>query len=147
LKQLPSWLEPNGSRIQSFPATTQEIHTELDVRFKSVYRILRGWPKGTASGIDGLARTKEDDLLVSGNPVELRAAAAKARGAQQSLDSDLRAVESIYNSLRFDVPNKGKIDDLLRDARQKLNTAKDGLADLEKRLNSVAQQLESINRG
>lgn len=85
--------------------------------------------------------------MVSGNPAELRNAAAKARGAQQSLDSDLRAVESVYNSLRFDVPNKGKIDDLLRDARQKLNAAKEGLGEFEKRLTSVAQQLENINRG
>jgi hypothetical protein len=85
--------------------------------------------------------------MVSGNPSELRSAAAKARAAQQSLDSDMRAVESIYNSTRFDVPNKGKIDDLLRDSRQKLNAARSGLEDLEKRLNSVAQQLESINRG
>lgn len=84
--------------------------------------------------------------MVSGNPAELRSVSAKARSAQQSLDSDLRAVESVYNSLRFDVPNKGKIDDLLRDARQKLNAAKEGLAEFEKRLNSVAQQLESINR-
>lgn len=85
--------------------------------------------------------------MISGNPGELRSAAARARSAQQSLDSDLRGVESVYNSLRFDVPNKGKIDDLLRDARQKLNAAKEGLADFEKRLNTVAQQLESINRG
>lgn len=84
--------------------------------------------------------------MVSGNPAELRTAAAKVRSAQQSLDSDLRAVESAYNSLHFDVPNKGKIDDLLREARQKLNAAKEGLGEFEKRLNSVAQQLESINR-
>lgn len=85
--------------------------------------------------------------MVSGNPAELRNAAAKARGAQQSLDSDLRAVESVYNSLQFDVPNKRKIDDLLRDARQKLNAAEEGLGEFEKRLTSVAQQLENINRG
>lgn len=85
--------------------------------------------------------------MVSGNPAELRSTAAKARSAQQSLDSDLRAVESAYNSLRFDVPNKSRIDDLLRDARQKLNTAKEGLGEFEKRLTSVAQQLENINRG
>ena len=89
--------------------------------------------------------TKEYQV-VSGNPAELRNVAAKARGAQQSLDSDLRAVESVYNAVRFDVPNKGKIDDLLRDARQKLNAAKESLADFEKRLSSVAQQLENINR-
>ena len=85
--------------------------------------------------------------MVSGNPAELRSTAAKARSAQQSLDSDLRAVENAYNSLRFDVPNKSRIDDLLRDARQKHNTAKEGLGDFEKRLTSVAQQLENINRG
>ncbi|GAB2736918.1 hypothetical protein [Sinomonas soli] len=85
--------------------------------------------------------------MVSGKPAELRSAAAKARSAQQSLESDLRAVESAYNSIRFDVPNKSKIDDLLRDARQKLNAAKIGLGEFEKRLNTVAQQLESINRG
>lgn len=85
--------------------------------------------------------------MVSGNPTELRSAAAQARSTQQSLDADLRAVESSYNSLRFDVPNRRRIDDLLRDSRQKLNAARESLAEFEKRLTSVAQQLENINRG
>lgn len=84
--------------------------------------------------------------MVSGNPAELRSVAAKARSAQQSLESDLRTVENAYNAIRFDVPNKGRIDELLRESRQKLNAAKEGLVDFEKRLNSVAQQLESVNR-
>lgn len=84
--------------------------------------------------------------MVSGNPAELRAVSAKARSAQQSLDNDLRAVESLYNSLRFDVPNKSKIDDLVRDARQRLNGSRDQLAEFERRLTAVAQQLENINR-
>lgn len=84
--------------------------------------------------------------MVSGNPAEMRSVVAKSRSAQQSLDSALRTLESSYGSLRFDVPNKGKIDDLLRDARVKLNSARNGLADFEKRLALVAQQLENINR-
>lgn len=84
--------------------------------------------------------------MVSGNPAELRNVSVKVRSAMQSLDTDLRAVESLYNSLRFDVPNKSKLDDLLRDTRVKLNAAKEQLAEFERRIAAVAQQLENVNR-
>lgn len=85
--------------------------------------------------------------MVSGNPTEIRNVASRARAVSRSLDQELRTLESLYGSLRFDVANKGTLDELLRDSRQRVKAAGDLLTELERRLGKVAQQLDDVNRG
>lgn len=84
--------------------------------------------------------------MISGNPSELRMVAVKAKSAQSSLESTLRTLSSAYNGLNYDVPNKRKIDDLIMDAQRNLKASVEMLAEFEKRLTTVAGQLEAVNR-
>lgn len=84
--------------------------------------------------------------MVSGNPAELRKVAQKAKQVALSLDSSLKSLESQYSALRYDVPNRGKVDEMLPAGRQKIREAVEHLTQLEQRLNKIAQGLESVNK-
>lgn len=84
--------------------------------------------------------------MVSGNPAELRKVAQKARQVASSLDSEFKVLESQYSALRYAVPNKGKVDELLPAGRRKIREAIEQLTMLEQFLNRIAQGLENVNK-
>lgn len=85
-------------------------------------------------------------MTVSGDPAELRALADNAKSASASVEAAMRAFAARYQATRFEVANKGQLDEHVMTARQQAKNLSTNLLQVQGSLQKLAAALEQVGR-
>jgi methyl-accepting chemotaxis protein len=82
--------------------------------------------------------------VISGDPAAIRTAAGSIRSRANDIDHAAKSIAGSYNGAKFNVPGKGKLDELVKSLAATSRQLMDQAENLNKQLMQIAEQLERV---